>query len=360
MEHGALRQALEHHQKALAIQEEVLDANHPNLVTSYNNIGATYWIWVLTRPWSTSKTPWRSEEVLDATSDLAILQQYWSDVLEDEALRPGLGLPAKSLGDFEEVLDAKHPSLATSYGNIGSMYVRKGATKSLESGKASPSEKKSWRQTHPDLATSYNNIGVTYWSLVRYEEALEYFQKALAIEEEALDATHPSLADFYNNIGATYSSMGRYDQALSSCKKPWQSRKKSWRPHLLWRLLQQYRKYVFDWGIRTSLNLPKSLGDPRKSLGCHPSFSGDVLYLDSCSAGLQQYKTTQDYVHKALAIFKEKKHPRIIDAYGHMGHLQLKLKKYFQSTGYFSLYNELAKDKDKALGLITKRSTIPL
>ena len=105
----------------------------------------------------------------------------------------------------------------------------------------------------------------------RYEEALEYHQKALAIDEEVLDATHPLLAIFYSNTAAAF-------------------------------------------------------------------------------IGLQQYKTAQEYLQKAIAIFKEKNHPRIITAYGRLGLVKLKLGTTSKAQEYFSFYNELAKDKDKALG----------
>ena len=82
----------------------------------------------------------------------------------------------------------------------------------------------------------------------------------------------------------------------------------------------------------------------------HPDLANSYNNIGGTLIGLQQYKTAQDYLHKAIAIFKEKKHPRIIDAYGHMGHLQLKLRNTSKAKEYFSLYNELAKDKDKALG----------
>ena len=87
----------------------------------------------------------------------------------------------------------------------------------------------------------------------RYDQALEYQQKALAIKEEVLDATHPSLAISYSNTAA----------ALT---------------------------------------------------------------------GLQQYKTAQEYLQKAIAIFKEKNHPYIITAYGRLG-LYIKTGNHLQSPG---------------------------
>ena len=147
----------------------------------------------------------------------------------------------------------------------------------------------------------------------RYEEALEYHQKALAIEEEVLEATHPSLAISYNNIGLTYWRMGRYEQALAFHQK--------------------------------ALAIQEEVLE-----ATHPDLAISHSGTAAALTGLQQYKTAQDYLHKAIAIFKENKDPRIISAYGHMGLLQLKLGNTSKAQEYFSLYNELAKDKDNALG----------
>ena len=54
---------------------------------------------------------------------------------------------------------------------------------------------------HPDVATSYNTIGVALDSQGRYDEALVYYRKALAIRIKVLGEEHPDVASSYNNIG---------------------------------------------------------------------------------------------------------------------------------------------------------------
>ena len=149
--------------------------------------------------------------------------------------------------------------------------------------------------------------------MCRYDDALDYQQKALVIQEEVLDAKHPDLAIVYNNIGFTYLSMGRYDRAL-----------------------EYYQK---------ALAIQEEVLEAK-----HPDLA--IFYDNTAAAltGLQQYKAAQESLHKAIAIFKETKHPRIIRAYGRLGLVALKLGKASKAQEYFSLYNELAKDKDKALG----------
>ena len=53
---------------------------------------------------------------------------------------------------------------------------------------------------HPDLATSYNNIGAVHYNMGNYPKALSYYEKALEIRQQSLPPNHPDLAKSYYNI----------------------------------------------------------------------------------------------------------------------------------------------------------------
>ena len=57
---------------------------------------------------------------------------------------------------------------------------------------------------HPRVITSYNNIGEVYNKKGEYDKALEYHQKSLAIRLKQLGADHPDVAQSYNNIAVVY------------------------------------------------------------------------------------------------------------------------------------------------------------
>jgi tetratricopeptide (TPR) repeat protein len=67
---------------------------------------------------------------------------------------------------------------------------------------------------------SYNNIGLLYNLQGRYAEALQYFQKALAIQLAVLGENHPDVATSYNNIGDVYPRRGVTRRLCSITKKP--------------------------------------------------------------------------------------------------------------------------------------------
>ena len=190
---GDYPKALEYHFKALSVREKVLGLDHPNTAGSYNNIGAVY----------------------SRQGDYPKALEYHF----------------KALSVREKVLGLDHPDTAISYNNIGLVYSRQGDyPKALEYYfKALDIQEKKLGLDHPDTAGSYNNIGLVYSRQGNYPRALEYYSKALAIQEKVLGLDHPDtvrscnniikIATFYNNIGETYYNQGDYPKALEYYSK---------------------------------------------------------------------------------------------------------------------------------------------
>ena len=122
----------------------------------------------------------------------------------------------KALTIRKTVLDAKHPSIATSYNNLGTLYHAMGNLP-----KAAEALKKAlmiWQAVlgaeHPATATSCNNLGMVYHAMGDLPKALEYCQRALRIREAVLGAEHPDTATSCNNLGTVYYAMGDLPKAL--------------------------------------------------------------------------------------------------------------------------------------------------
>jgi Tfp pilus assembly protein PilF/energy-coupling factor transporter ATP-binding protein EcfA2 len=140
--------ALEYYYKLLEITKETLPPNHPDIATSYNNIGFIY----------SNK----------GENDKALEYFY------------------KSLEIYKETLPPNHPYIATSYNNIGGIYDNKGDNeKALEYFyKSLEIYKETLPPNHPYIAMSYNNIGGIYKNKGDNDKALEYFSKSLEIYKE--------------------------------------------------------------------------------------------------------------------------------------------------------------------------------
>ncbi|CAF1479383.1 unnamed protein product [Adineta steineri] len=73
--------------------------------------------------------------------------------------------------------------------------------------------------THPSIAESLNNLATIYYGQEHYDQALNIYQKCLDIETKSLPTGHPSLAITYNNIAYTYYHKEQYQQALEHSLK---------------------------------------------------------------------------------------------------------------------------------------------
>jgi len=67
---------------------------------------------------------------------------------------------------------------------------------------------------HPDAAATYLNMALNDKKQGKYDEALQWFGKALAIHEKVSGGEHPSMAMICFNIGDVYQARGDLKEAL--------------------------------------------------------------------------------------------------------------------------------------------------
>ncbi|CAF2212765.1 unnamed protein product [Rotaria magnacalcarata] len=72
---------------------------------------------------------------------------------------------------------------------------------------------------HPNIASCYNNIGLVYDNMNEFSKALSFYEKAYAIYEKASPGNQKNLANCCSSIGLIYNSMDNYSKAFSFCKK---------------------------------------------------------------------------------------------------------------------------------------------
>ena len=173
----------------------------------HNNDSAAYWL-ELRAGKDTTNVDWLLEAGLfleEYMANYAAALQYFQKALENAMIQEG------EMGE----------NVATSYGNIGSVYDSQGDySNALEMyQKALKIELEIYGENHPDVATSYNNIGLVYSSQGDYSNALEMQQKALKIFLAIYGENHPNVATSYNNIGSVYDVQGDYSNALEMHQK---------------------------------------------------------------------------------------------------------------------------------------------
>ncbi len=80
------------------------------------------------------------------------------------------------------------------------------------------------KKNKKEQATALNNIGLSFFYQANYKKALEYYQKALKLNEELVNSSNDALAKSgkqgisctLTNIGIIYHNWGNYEKALEN------------------------------------------------------------------------------------------------------------------------------------------------
>lgn len=127
--------------------------------------------------------------------------------LAEEQLTRALSLREQKLKPTDEVI-------AASYNDLGLVYIQTDADKALDYyEKALNIYEQAHGKQHPKVAIANTNIGFVYQKLELYGDAINYFESALAIWDKLYSGAHPSKAFMQFSLGNTYKSMKDYKAA---------------------------------------------------------------------------------------------------------------------------------------------------
>ncbi|CAF0995543.1 unnamed protein product [Adineta steineri] len=160
---------------------------------------------------------------------------------------------------------------------------------------------------HIDLAASYNGLGSVYNSMNKYSRAVMYYEKAFQIYEKTLPSDHLDLADLYNNFGEVYNNMQEYSEALTYYEKVLEIKQKALFPShpdlatchsnigLLHNTMGEYSKALFSHKKALEIR-QKSLVQNHPNLAISYKNIGEVYY------NMQEYSEALIHYEKALEI----------------------------------------------------------
>ena len=177
-------------ERALAIRERALGADHPDTSSSLNNLGY----------------------LLQAQDDLAGSRPYYE----------------RALAIHEKALGPDHPDTARSLNNLGALLRAQGDLAGARPyyDRALAICEQALGPDHPDTALSLNNLGYLLQVQGDFAGARPYYGRALAIYEKALGPEHPDTAGSLNNLGALLQAQGdlagarpHHERALAICEK---------------------------------------------------------------------------------------------------------------------------------------------
>jgi tetratricopeptide (TPR) repeat protein len=174
---GKYEQAEEMHQQVLRLYERVLGKEHPGTLTSMNNLA----------------------EVQSNQGKYEQAEEMHRQVLR---LR-------------ETVLGKEHPSTLTSMNNLAGVLNNQGKYSQAEE-----MHRQELRlcetvlgKEHPNTLTSMNNLAKVLGGQGKYEQAEEMHRQVLRLRETVVGKEHPDTLTSMNNLARVLNNQGKYEQA---------------------------------------------------------------------------------------------------------------------------------------------------
>ncbi|MBL0870355.1 MAG: tetratricopeptide repeat protein [Phycisphaerales bacterium] len=212
-------------EKAIAIAEQNLGADQPNLASMRSNLAL---IQQDLGDLSAARTNIEKTIAIQSKhfppdhpgfaisfSNLALIQKTQGDLAGARAN------VERAIVIAEQRLGANHPNLATMHSNLSGIQKAQrdvaGARTSIE--KAIAIQSTHLPPDHPIFATSYNNLAMILKDLNKFAEALRYKQLSIEIERKHFGEDHPQMGASYSNLAGIQKAQGDLAGARSSIEK---------------------------------------------------------------------------------------------------------------------------------------------
>jgi tetratricopeptide (TPR) repeat protein len=174
---GEYDEARDHHARALAIQEQTLSSDHPDIAYTLNELGMAALV----------------------TGDVDTAREHFE----------------RALSILEIALGPDHPNVANSITNLGiaadSEQEYADARKHFE--RALAIRTSALGPDHPSVTGCLTNLALVAEAEGDYELAHETFERARASFERALGPEHPEMAKVHQNLGVVAYKAGKYEEA---------------------------------------------------------------------------------------------------------------------------------------------------
>lgn len=255
------------------------------------------------------------------------------------------------LGRYDEALSIYRNELETAtdafleaelYGCIGVVYTMLGQyDEALESYKKGAALRDLDPSARPRLATSYYNIGSIYLSKDMYEDAVAYLDKAKPLCEEFQDSL--GLSSIYSAMAVMHADVGEFEKAEDNYQKALKIRtvvlgendlKVASMHSSLGVLNQRLNRYS-----QAYEHIGKAMDIHIKILGeHHPEVADDYLLLGALEIETGNNANALQYYETALAVlndFYRGDHPEIAHAYNKLAYYYDNVERDMQKSIYY-------------------------
>jgi tetratricopeptide (TPR) repeat protein len=332
--------------KALNIREKILGQEHPDVATSFNNLGLLYYSlgkYDLVEPLYQRALSIREkilgQEHPDSILNLALL--YYNQG-KYELAEP---LYKQALVIYERTLGPEHPQVATVLNDLAWLYHNWGNYSEAKSlyPRALSIRKYALGEEHPDVAQTLNAQAMLYRALGQYVEAEELFKKALTIREKMLGENHPENATTLNDLAWLYNSLGKYTDAEPLYQRALEIRRKAFstdHPFVATILNDMAILYINrgSYFLAESL-LGQALAIREKTFGEENPRTASTIYSSASLQHILGRYTHSENLH-LLALNVRKKvlgleHPHVAQSLNGLASLYVELGKYVEAEPLF-------------------------
>ncbi|GKS59432.1 hypothetical protein YTPLAS18_29590 [Nitrospira sp.] len=216
---GAYVKAEPLYHRALAIYEHALGPEHPNVARSLNNLALLYHTqgaYAKAEPLYHRALAICEQALGPEHPDVARSLNNLAELYRAQGAYPKAEpLYERALAIYEHALGPEHPDVARSLNNLAELYRAQGAYPKAEPllQRALAICEQALGPEHPDVARSLNNLAELYRAQGAYPKAEPLYERALAIYEHALGPEHPDVARSLNNLAELYRTQGAYPKA---------------------------------------------------------------------------------------------------------------------------------------------------
>ena len=333
--------------QAVALHEQILGLEHPEVATSLNELATLYWNmnkFEQAEPLFRQALDIREKtlgpehpEVANSLNNLALVYQFQGCYSLAEPLF------TRSLTIWERISGANLSDLATGFYNLGTLYIDQGKYDQAEV----PLRRALtiWEQTlvpdHPDLTYALHFLAVLYTEQGRYTQAEPLFQQALAIREQAFGPEHSEVAHVLNNLATLYRAQGKYTQAESLFQRAFAIGEKTRPQHrFMTEVLNQLALLYLAQGKYTQAEslLTRSLAISEQVLGRnHPHVALSLDTLTQVYCAQDRDAEAEPLIQRALTICDQRlgaEHPNTAQCLTILGMLYCKQGRYVQAEQF--------------------------
>ena len=163
---------------------------------------------------------------------------------------------------------------------------------------------------HADYAASLNNLGACHWDLGEYDKAIAYLSRALEVRREVLGEQHSDYAMTLNNLGLCYWDKGDFEKGAGYLAQAAEIRRKSLgekHPDYAASLINlgncYYDMGAFDKAIAYNAEASGIFHDLYGER--HPYYAMSLMNMGNCYEGLGDIRKAVGYFQQALDIYLE-------------------------------------------------------